>query len=376
MKDALGYYQILQVEATASAETIKKSYHNLAKIWHPDYNKDLQSTDIFQKISVAYEVLSDHKKRTIYDFLSLVYTKENYPDIDNMTIIGGGENVASVKTCKVISWITSFKKTSEVEALCYSDAIKKHMQISVINWLLGWWHFKGFANNINAIISNFKHPLSKSKTLQVNIHNMISCYLAQNNVASAKYGLAALSELETLEAEQVKKFVQDLGVKVKQPQKWNITMLRLVQLIVPFVVCCCSLFIGGKNYLNLSEAELWSLFSKDKEINYYQQVSYGNGEQSVDDMVVGKVISIPLDKSDTSKLYHLKSETKIMYGPSDDFDVIKVLSSQTTVRLTGVTPDDIWARVMIDNGEIGFVHMEDLVQGIGKEIPFGSSIIN
>lgn len=64
-----------------------------------------------------------------------------------------------------------------------------------------------------------------------------------------------------------------------------------------------------------------------------------------------------------------------MYGPSADFDVIKILPAATTVRLTGYTPDNVWARVMIDNGETGFVYYEDIAQGIGKEIPFGSSII-
>ena len=91
-------------------------------------------------------------------------------------------------------------------------------------------------------------------------------------------------------------------------------------------------------------------------------------------MVVGKVISIPVDKSDVSKLYHLSKESVIMYGPSDDFDSMKKLPAQTTVRLTGLTPDNVWARIMIDNGETGFIRMENLKNGIGKEIPFGSSI--
>ena len=64
-----------------------------------------------------------------------------------------------------------------------------------------------------------------------------------------------------------------------------------------------------------------------------------------------------------------------MYGPSDDFDMIKVLDKGTTVRLTGVTPDREWARIMIDNGESGFIHYDTIKQGIGNEIPYGSSII-
>ena len=85
-------------------------------------------------------------------------------------------------------------------------------------------------------------------------------------------------------------------------------------------------------------------------------------------------MSIPVDKSDISKLYHLQTAAKVMYGPGEDFDVLKELPAQTTVRLTGKTPDNAWSRVMIDNGEMGFVRGEVLEQGIGAEIPYGSEI--
>lgn len=95
-------------------------------------------------------------------------------------------------------------------------------------------------------------------------------------------------------------------------------------------------------------------FSSKKEISYYQEVRLGNSG-SFDDMLVGKILTIPVDKSDRSKLYHLTSETEVMYGPSDEFDVMKKVPAQTTVRLTGMTPDNVWYRIMIDNGEMGFV---------------------
>ena len=93
------------------------------------------------------------------------------------------------------------------------------------------------------------------------------------------------------------------------------------------------------------------------------------------DVVVGKVVSISIDKSDEAQLYHVIKETKIMYGPSEKFDMIKYLKKGTTVRLTGYTPDKEWARVMIYNGESGFVSYDSVKQGIGNEIPYGSSII-
>ncbi|KAG0703833.1 DnaJ subfamily B member 2 [Chionoecetes opilio] len=63
------YYKILEVNRSASVADIKKAYRRLALKWHPDKNPDNQedSNKKFKEISEAYEVLSDEKKRKIYD---------------------------------------------------------------------------------------------------------------------------------------------------------------------------------------------------------------------------------------------------------------------------------------------------------------------
>jgi DnaJ-class molecular chaperone len=58
------YYEILQIEKTATQDIIKQSYKKLAKIHHPDKGGD---KEMFQKIQVAYETLSDEQKRQEYD---------------------------------------------------------------------------------------------------------------------------------------------------------------------------------------------------------------------------------------------------------------------------------------------------------------------
>jgi curved DNA-binding protein len=63
------YYQVLGVDKKASADEIKKAYRKLAVKWHPDKNptNKTASEEKFKKISEAYAVLSDAKKREQYD---------------------------------------------------------------------------------------------------------------------------------------------------------------------------------------------------------------------------------------------------------------------------------------------------------------------
>ena len=63
------YYKTLEVQRNASSEEIKKSYRSLSLKHHPDRNGGcVDSVKKFQKISEAYDNLSDPEKRNRYDF--------------------------------------------------------------------------------------------------------------------------------------------------------------------------------------------------------------------------------------------------------------------------------------------------------------------
>ena len=63
------YYDILGIPKNADEKEIKKAYRKLAMKWHPDKNPEnkTQAEEKFKEISLAYDVLSDKKKKNQYD---------------------------------------------------------------------------------------------------------------------------------------------------------------------------------------------------------------------------------------------------------------------------------------------------------------------
>jgi molecular chaperone DnaJ len=62
------YYEVLGVKKDAKADEIKKAYRRLARKHHPDVNpNDKASEEKFKQVQEAYDVLSDEKKRKVFD---------------------------------------------------------------------------------------------------------------------------------------------------------------------------------------------------------------------------------------------------------------------------------------------------------------------
>ncbi len=66
-KDIPDYYAILQIQKTASQNEIKNQFRSLAKKWHPDRKQSDDAEKKMAQINMAYEVLSDTKRRKMYD---------------------------------------------------------------------------------------------------------------------------------------------------------------------------------------------------------------------------------------------------------------------------------------------------------------------
>src|SRR5262247_2623031 len=84
------YYGVLGVKKGASQEDIRKAFRKLARKYHPDVNPgDKKAEEKFKEISEANDVLSDPKKRKIYDQLGF-YSDNIDPAAAEAYARGGG----------------------------------------------------------------------------------------------------------------------------------------------------------------------------------------------------------------------------------------------------------------------------------------------
>ena len=73
------YYETLGVKREASSEDIRKAYRRLARKHHPDLNPgDKAAGERFKKVQEAYDVLSDPKKKQMYDQYGF-YSENGFP---------------------------------------------------------------------------------------------------------------------------------------------------------------------------------------------------------------------------------------------------------------------------------------------------------
>ena len=80
------YYEILEIEAHANDIEIKKAFRRLAMKYHPDVSKEPEAETRFKILYIAYEILSDPYKRSLYDELQLRKQdeQESEPEFNEM----------------------------------------------------------------------------------------------------------------------------------------------------------------------------------------------------------------------------------------------------------------------------------------------------
>jgi hypothetical protein len=66
----MSLYNVLNLRPGCTMVEIKKNYHKLAKMYHPDKSSDPNSKEKFQEINYAYEILSNDETRKTYNIMN------------------------------------------------------------------------------------------------------------------------------------------------------------------------------------------------------------------------------------------------------------------------------------------------------------------
>lgn len=374
--DALGYYAVLGVNSRADSALIKSSYYEKAKYWHPDHNEDPAAVDMFQKVSVAYDVLKDDKTRLEYDLLSVVYDERDFPTLGSLKIYKNqsGKDDKALRVLKQRKVVKG--QVKESRDICnISEAGSLAFSTSVSNWLKGWWGKGGFAKNLAAVKFNLQASQGNDEdNLKLLIHNALA--YAQENQTEMAWIYAKQAEYLTKDEPEVKRllslFIEKLNFAPRKTVKipyWNASEIKRRQLLFPLTL--------------LLAVVVLCLFFVAKTAGYREQIGHNNKyaeERSVggvlrpSDMAENKIMKVDSDPFGTEYLAHVVKAGVIYHGPSVKYAPLGEVTENQTVRITGYTYDREWYQVVIDNGERGYVQKNNLVKGIGAPVPFGSQV--
>lgn len=167
--DSKGYYADLGVSPTASVEDIRAVYRALAKIYHPDVNRDRAAAEKFRRVTTAYEVLTDAVQRRAYDGQptseqqnqsrsserSSSQSPQQTPPVQCSECGQATAQPRFVVFRHVISLIFVTRIQPRAGIYCSSCASKVGFRASAISAFFGWWGLPwGPIYTVRAILKN------------------------------------------------------------------------------------------------------------------------------------------------------------------------------------------------------------------------------
>ena len=310
-------YNILEIEITATENDIKKAYHRLAKIYHPDKSKDSNAHEKFQKIQSAYEILSNDKTRHEYQKMN---QKERLSFVEILEkIINNELNINELKKHGI-----NLEKT-DIE----------YIQKNIIN----------FFNklDVNELLNFFKKGIVPRKEF----NNIINCSESDNDLYDefmAEYFYSLPFSFQKINKNDIKidltikisDIVNNNKRKIKIKRKIDGTIMTstfIFNLSKPYVI-----FIGGGDLNNGNNGNLIIKLSLPNNLYWNENIILIEQSMSLYDMIYG--LDIFLDLGDDKKINIPK------WVPSRDGYLVEI--SKTNIEELKLMNHNLTIKLVLD----------------------------
>lgn len=222
-RDVHGYYLVLGLTPSATAEEIRRAFRQKAKDLHPDRNPSADAKVLFQRVNEAHRVLSNEGTRARYDAL-----RTDAEDEGDAGSAGGASSYSRrrpaamiepvICTCgtvsaqpryvyfwKVTGLLVRTRRTRMEGIFCRNCADRTAVQASMHSWALGWWALpRGPVDTVEALFRNMMGgDMPAAENLQL-LWRQANYFAQDGNLMLARACL-----------EQASRFAKDPGDKAR-----------------------------------------------------------------------------------------------------------------------------------------------------------------
>lgn len=235
-KDPMGYYEILGVSPSASVQEIKIAYRRKAQELHPDKNKSTNTTEKFQLLNEAYQVLKDPASRARYDTSTIKAKPENNKSNQKNSDSRSSQNIQPI-FCSCCGKITAqpryaifyeinsfvfFTRKKPIQGIfCSACAGKTSLKSTLKTLIFGWWGLPwGLLYPPFAIITNLLGGVKPAAAnAQIAAHQAWAIAMQGNIDLARAIALNAIRYAKKIKTSTLDEYRQKLGYTVENQRE-------------------------------------------------------------------------------------------------------------------------------------------------------------